>query len=760
MSVRLKTRVAQLSIVAGIQQRKASNIGLMERSSIIPIGTGKGNLYLLVEVTGDPIGKEGICRELIEILSKEYLRVPGGITNGLRQAIRAANRFLYQNNLYSIPERHRTGFTSCAVLRGKDLYMGLAGDALIYVVRGQESRLFPPPLSRHPAHTLSEERPALPPLGAEEYLREVGLFHCHIQMDDTILLASSTLPLLASQQQVTKAAQGGLGEMTRTLTSLAPHTDLSALLIHTRVEQREEVLRKESLAARGRSFASGVMKVPVGEVAAGVKRIPTRRIASGLGTMVSALWALIVAFFVGLARRVQASFSWLVSSGIFEALGRGVRAAFAGMLRGTGAMAKRMLPEPAVAPQPMETVHARRPIAVSTSEGSRFLPVVGALTIICAIGLIAAGVVIFNRSRSAHFSQLLEEAQSEWELAESSSAPTAIREHLGKAHELIEQALGVRPSDPEAVALQEEILLTVDEMNRVVRLQFSTYVPFLRPENQPRRVVLDSNDAYVLDKGTKELYGYLLDELSGFQEPAGGAVLLAREDRPAGAAIQELDDFAWMEAGNGRETSNLLLLVNGGSLLQLDDARGFTSVSVADSQLWGEPHRIGGYFGYLYVLDTQEDRIWKYAPTGNSYDLPPANYLQAETSVELDSAVDMTIDGYIYVLLADGNILRFSGGLEEAFSVSGLDDQEFQTPTAIFASPETDYIYVADAGNERVVQLDKDGAFIRQFRSARENAEAFQDLQDVFVSEAKGELFVLNSDGLYLALIPEILRPE
>jgi len=762
VDARLRTEIAQLNIVAGIRQEKASNIGVVERSSIIPVGTGKGNLYLLVEVTGDPIGKQAIYRELIEILSKEYFRVPGGIINGLRQAIRAANTSLYQRNLDSLPLWRRLGEASCVVLRENDLYVGLAGGALAYVVQADRLRRFPTAVPRHLTPFVEDEHPTLPPLGANEHLQEVGLFHCHIEADHIILLASSDLSRVASQQQVIGASQGGLREITHTLTSLASRSDLSALLIQTGAEQREEVAQKELLVPRGKSIAAGVKRVPVGEVAAGVKRIPTKTIASTLGRMVATLGALILAFFARLARAVRTFFSWLVSSGIFETLGRGVRTAFASLLQGSRTMIKRMLPEPEAAPQPMEVTHARRARAVSAPIGNRLLRLVGMVTAICVIAAFAAGVALQNRSRMAHFSQLLEEAQAHRELALNSSTTAAIREHLGKAQELVEQALEVRSIDPKAVALREEVLLALDEINQVVRLQFSAQVPFAGPESQTHRVLLHGNDVYVLDEGAQELHGYFLDEPRNFQEPAGGAVLLSREDRPGGIAIEELNDFIWMEAGNGRETGNLLLLVNGRSLLQFDGLRAFTSVSVADSQLWSEPRLIGAYSGYLYILDAEEDRILKYAPTGNSYDSSPTDYFQTETSVELGNAVDMAIDGYIYVLLGDGNILRFLGGQEEAFPVGGLDDHDhkLQNPTAIFTSPETDYIYIADAGNERVVQLDKEGAFVRQFRPARERAGAFQNLQDVFVNEARGELFALHSDQLSLALIPETRHVE
>ncbi len=760
MNARLRTEIAQLNIVAGIRQEKASNIGVVERSSIIPVGTGKGNLYLLVEVTGDPTGKEDICRELIEILSKEYFRVPGGIINGLRQAIRAANTFLCQRNLDSLPLWRRLGQASCVVLRENDLYIGLAGAALVYVVRADSLRRFPTAVPRHLTAFVENQQPALPPLGANEQFAEVGLFHCHIEADCSILLASSGLSQVASQQQVIGAAQRGLEQMTHTLASLASRSDLSALLIQTGAEQTEEAVQKDLLVPRGRTVTSGMKRVPVGEVAAGVKRIPAERITSRLGRMVAALGGLILAFSARFRRGVRTFSSWLVSSGIFGILGRGVRTAFKRLLQGSGTMIKRMLPEPEAVPRPMEVTHVRRARAVSAPMPNRLLRLVGMVTAICFIAALAAGVALQNRSRMAHLSQVLDEAQAERELALASSNSAAIREHLTRAQELAEQALEIRSAYPKAVALQEEFLLALDGINHVVRPQFSAQVPFAGPENQPHRVLLHGNDAYILDEGTQELYGYFLDEPRNLREPAGGAVLLAREDRPGGIAVQELNDFIWMEAGNGRETSNLLLLVNGRSLLQFDGLRGFTPVSVADSQLWTEPRVIGGYSGYFYVLDAEEDRILKYTPTGNSYDASPTDYFQAETNVELGNAVDMAIDGHIYVLLADGNILRFLGGQKDAFSVSGLEDHELQNPTAIFTSPETDYLYIADAGNQRIVQLDKEGVFVRQFRPAGESAGAFQNLQDVFVNEARGDLLALNSAQLSLALIPEPAQVE
>ena len=66
------------------------------------------------------------------------------------------------------------------------------------------------------------------------------------------------------------------------------------------------------------------------------------------------------------------------------------------------------------------------------------------------------------------------------------------------------------------------------------------------------------------------------------------------------------------------------------------------------------------------------------------------------------------------------------------------------------------YIYVADAGNRRVVQLNKDGRFIRQFKPRDEQGVDFSTLRSLFVDELAGKLYLLNDRALYVANITPI----
>jgi hypothetical protein len=53
-----------------------------------------------------------------------------------------------------------------------------------------------------------------------------------------------------------------------------------------------------------------------------------------------------------------------------------------------------------------------------------------------------------------------------------------------------------------------------------------------------------------------------------------------------------------------------------------------------------------------------------------------------------------------------------------------------------------------------VVQLSKDGAFMRQFKPRTGEAVSFANLQDIYVDELGGRLYVLDSNNLYIGNIP------
>jgi hypothetical protein len=149
------------------------------------------------------------------------------------------------------------------------------------------------------------------------------------------------------------------------------------------------------------------------------------------------------------------------------------------------------------------------------------------------------------------------------------------------------------------------------------------------------------------------------------------------------------------------------------------------------------------------------NKLWRYLPTADGYSATPENYFPANQPVDLTGADDMAIDGAISTLIKDGRISKFEGGQPVGFNITGLD-MSLNNPVAIFTAPNetVQHIYIADAGNRRVVQLNKDGSFVRQFKPREGEGVSFANLQDIFVDEIGGRLYVLDSNNLYLGNIP------
>jgi len=111
----------------------------------------------------------------------------------------------------------------------------------------------------------------------------------------------------------------------------------------------------------------------------------------------------------------------------------------------------------------------------------------------------------------------------------------------------------------------------------------------------------------------------------------------------------------------------------------------------------------------------------------------------------------MAVVGEIYVLYAEGRILKFLDGQPIPLEMTGLYEP-LQNPTALFASEEAEFLYVADAGNKRIVQLTKEGSFLRQFQAGQ--GEAFDQLKGLFALEKYNLLYFISGNKLYVTNIP------
>ena len=709
MDVQLKTVVRQFGISRGQSVSQPRQIKVVDATAAPGARPSRGDLYILLEVLGGFPDVGFVLDQLASLITEEYYRGTGSTTGSIGAALRAANEWLFEENLNSPREQRGVAGVTCAVLRDGQLYLGQIGPALAYLWQADSLRRCPEdsPWLRQ-AIPSDTERAASPPLGVRRII-EPQFHHAALEPGDTFVLASPALARLATAEVIADVIARGPDAAAQELRRLAGEQDLNVLIVGVQAEgvlvpwpDVEETPEEPEEV--------GEMRRPVRR-----RRVPALSVASTLDT----------------ARRL-----------------------FQQAQHGLGALLRRLVPERRGAARPARPVR-RTPAAPRGRFDSR---VVGVLAILVPVLILAIVLITryqYESSRRAQIAALLRQASEARASIVTTGQRDQQRQALLQAISLIDQALQLDPQEPAALDLRRQVMDELDATSVIQRLYIMWELADLADATgQARlsRVIVRGPDVFILDTGADRVFHRLLTPAGDALEAPAPAPLVQKGQTYGGVAVGELVDMVWMPSGGERTKSNLLILERGGSLLEWDPQQGIAVLPVADSAAWRKPQAAGAFNGNFYLLDPQQDRIMKYVPAAGGYTSPPLDYLTEPSPGLLSGAIDMAIDGNIYVLLADGTILKFYAGEQQVFRTSGLDEP-LRNPVALFCSGEDDtrgYLYVADAGLARVVQFTKQGEFVRQFRAPEGQLQLTQ-LGGLFVDETLQRMYLTCGTKLYMA---------
>ncbi len=152
---------------------------------------------------------------------------------------------------------------------------------------------------------------------------------------------------------------------------------------------------------------------------------------------------------------------------------------------------------------------------------------------------------------------------------------------------------------------------------------------------------------------------------------------------------------------------------------------------------------LAAFLGNLYVLDTAGTQIWKYSSTKTGFGAADA-YLADSTDVA--DAVDLAIDGQVYVLSRDGTVTRLNRGKADSFALGGAPapTSELTAPKRLLTTTDSNTLFLLDGG--RMLAYAKSGQFSGQY--------AFDDLTDIddaAVDEPHKTAYILASGKLLKA---------
>jgi hypothetical protein len=642
-----------------------------------------------------------------------FYEASGGQSAALIRAIRAAHAVLARAN-EALPEADWRAGMSAAAMQGDDLIIAQAGPALIMMGH-------PKTIDQYPA----QAGPVGSALGGPER-PEVELYRTTVEPGGMLMLAQSDwLTSVPPEALAAVAAAENPRLASDYLAQLAGEAELSALLVAFSLaipEVRDETFGGPVILPDGLSHPAASVATP--SAAPFDELPPVARPAPAAPT------------------EVGAPADAPPRRGFLDRFVRAPRA-------------RPVAPEP-VEPEPVEPEPepALKPMREETGRRSPWGLLLALIVIpLVVVALVVAMLWFRTRTADAEFQQTLTGAETAITEARGLSDEAAARLRLGNARDFLDKARAARPDDAQLAKLQADYGEVLGRVNRITPLYgLMPLWQFRETGRKLNRILLGGDSLFVLDIGKGEVVRFTLSKLGDSVTPANPDVVIRKGQTAGNAAISDLVDADWATAV-GNQRSRMLALDTAGGLLSYDVTWGATRIALAGREKFGLPQLVKSYGGNLYIVDTKAGQLWRYRPTEKGYEGQPEPYFAAATKVDLSGVQSVEIDGTVWVLFADGRLLKFFGGEQKAFELKGLPDP-LSAPTAVVSQLDGDLLYIADSGNGRILEFTKEGQFQRQFRPAQGND--LQGMRDMFLDEAGDKLYILTADKLFKADVPRL----
>jgi hypothetical protein len=360
---------------------------------------------------------------------------------------------------------------------------------------------------------------------------------------------------------------------------------------------------------------------------------------------------------------------------------------------------------------------------------------------------LAVATIFIQGNTKAELAARLADAANAITLANQRSGADA-RVQWQTAINKASEALTLDPGNTTATGQIAQAQQAIDRLDNVVRVKPVELWDF--KSIGQHRLAMQGFSLFVLDRGTNEIDRITLNAAGDALEGNGPEKVLSAntviDSRPGGNLL----DMTWVNSSENRSTNSLIVAVEGG-LIEYNLAFGWKTLDFGANKFPIGLRRLRSFNGNLYVLDPAANQVWRYAPKGDGYPTTPEPYFEQATPI-VGKAVDLVIDGSIYIVTGDGQIAKYLGGQPDTFQVADVPVPLKQLlAAAVDVNQTSSSLYLAVPGG--LVQLRPDGKFVRQFRAT---GDAFDAIEDMLVDEQNGRVFVISRGVLYTAVLPPI----
>lgn len=334
-----------------------------------------------------------------------------------------------------------------------------------------------------------------------------------------------------------------------------------------------------------------------------------------------------------------------------------------------------------------------------------------------------------KRQQAEQFSAFVSplEAQIAQAYAIRDANPLEAKRLVKISQELFEQGkttYALEPANkPRLEALEQSLLLATTEVVGIS--QATSLAPWhdlslIKPGAQGSEVAFAGDQLFVLDQVGGFIYG--IDVVS-------------KEARVV-AGSPDLRGSTHLAAQGTR-----LVVVSRNRLLEIS-ATQKTTAFLTSEDAGKQIQSAAFWLGNVYVLDVNSPTIWKYPAL--SQGVGEAQVWLKDGSLVDVTAIDMAIDGDVWVLHREGQIVRLRQGARAGFSLEAMDEP-LTSATHLVVAQQEDSIFVHDAAEHRIVEITKTGKLSRTYK-----LDSQLVVQDVTYSDATDELFILSGKELFL----------
>ena len=347
-------------------------------------------------------------------------------------------------------------------------------------------------------------------------------------------------------------------------------------------------------------------------------------------------------------------------------------------------------------------------------------------------------------ARQAQFESLLVQAENIIKQSEITTDRAQSLAQLQDARKIMKQATALQQS-PKAQNLLNRILDRQNELNGISLFRAIQLIARAGGGTTFSHIAVLDQDVFLLD-GQDRVYHYIINDDSFDAKPAESNPLVLKPGSTFGE--ETIAHVYLVTSAPLSQNQPLIAAVTDKGILAYDlQAQQWKAYEIQDTHKWGELRAIDAFGGSIYLLDAKNNQIYKYAATDAGYSPTAAPYF-VKTKPLLSKAVDMTIDGDVWILNSNGTVQRFRSDKPVAFQLDTLA-VPLKNPVAIYTRAESDALFIADAGNQRIVEFDKNGKFVREYKTASDKSDAMTNLQDLTVNELKRKVYFVTSSAAY-----------